>query len=241
MGIRWTNEPPYPASQEAMDAYCSSVVSALEEHLADRLRAVLLAGSWARGEARPPESDVDMTVVVDRVDGGAIRKLQSAWQAVGVGPANVFGWDEVAGLPRDVMEMFTTNAVVLWGTNPFRSPTPIEMSADLGRAAEVVARDSRALLLYHWFTDEERLMTLTQLKSKWGVSWAMKCLVGVREGVFPPTAEEARNSLVGTAEGDLWFWTDSASTSELLECYERYALTVNDLARSWLRECVDRT
>ena len=38
MGKRWTNEPPYPRSQEEADAYCARFVRAVQSHLGERLR-----------------------------------------------------------------------------------------------------------------------------------------------------------------------------------------------------------
>jgi predicted nucleotidyltransferase len=44
-----------------------AVAGDLRELYGDRLRQVLLFGSWARGDA-DPESDIDPMVVLDRVD-----------------------------------------------------------------------------------------------------------------------------------------------------------------------------
>jgi predicted nucleotidyltransferase len=46
----------------------------LEEHLGDRLVGMLLFGSYARGEARA-DSDVDVAVIVDRIDRSPERAL----------------------------------------------------------------------------------------------------------------------------------------------------------------------
>src|SRR5438874_1147025 len=119
MGWRDPGEPEFPSTLEEVKSRCDRLVQALRAHLGVRLIGVLLCGSWARGEARPPESDMDLTVIVDIVDTTALRALRQAWEAAGAGPANVYGLDEVPLLPREGLEQFTTNAVLCWGANPF--------------------------------------------------------------------------------------------------------------------------
>ena len=123
MGFRTEHEPPYPQTQAELEAYCGRLISALVRHLEDRLACVLLCGSWARGEARPPDSDVDLTVVIDTVDESALDALRTAWQEAQVGYANVYGADEGPVMSRIAAAMYTTNAVVLYGRNPFEPPT----------------------------------------------------------------------------------------------------------------------
>src|SRR6266498_5229909 len=73
MGWRDPGEPEHPRSRAEVDAVCARLVTALQTHLGERLVCVLLCGSWARNEARPPESDLDLTVVVDTVDPSALE------------------------------------------------------------------------------------------------------------------------------------------------------------------------
>src|SRR5689334_14088331 len=56
MGIRESGEPAYPQSSKEVDAAYDRLVDALRANLGERLLCVLLCGSWARGEAHPPES-----------------------------------------------------------------------------------------------------------------------------------------------------------------------------------------
>ena len=123
MGKRLTNEPPYPQTADEVTTYCTRLVDALQTYIGERLTCVLLCGSWARGEAQPPTSDTDVTVIVDTVDATILPGLQAAWQAAEMGCANVYGADEVAIMSHEALEMYTTNAHVVWGTNPF--PTRI--------------------------------------------------------------------------------------------------------------------
>jgi len=64
-------------------------VADLRSALGDRLRAVWLYGSRARGEPPQPESDVDLLVVLDRRDREATDRVYDAlWRAqqtIGVG------------------------------------------------------------------------------------------------------------------------------------------------------------
>src|SRR5438132_7622282 len=131
MGLRDPGEPEYPRTLEGMKAACDRLVDALRTELGERLIGVLLCGSWARGEARPLESDIDAAVIVDTVDSAVIVALRRCWEASGFGPANVYGADEVPLLARDGLEQFTSNAVVLWGANPFAPPTREDFARDL--------------------------------------------------------------------------------------------------------------
>jgi predicted nucleotidyltransferase len=62
-------EPEGPEISGHLDAVAiaQSVAHSLEGLYGSRLRKVLLFGSWARGDAHP-ESDIDVLVVLDRVD-----------------------------------------------------------------------------------------------------------------------------------------------------------------------------
>lgn len=62
------SDPDLPQEGGAIDAMevARGVVRELHALYGDRLRRVLLFGSWARGDAHP-ESDVDLLVVLDRV------------------------------------------------------------------------------------------------------------------------------------------------------------------------------
>jgi Uncharacterised protein family (UPF0158)/Nucleotidyltransferase domain len=62
-------EPDLPELAGAFDPHqiARDVARELKRLYGDRLRSVLLFGSWARGDAHP-ESDIDLLVVLDRVD-----------------------------------------------------------------------------------------------------------------------------------------------------------------------------
>jgi hypothetical protein len=66
-------------------AIAAEVARDLRELYGDRLRRVILFGSWARGDAHP-ESDIDLLVVLDRVE-SAFEELKRMneimWQRSG--------------------------------------------------------------------------------------------------------------------------------------------------------------
>lgn len=235
MGIRYEFEPPYPQTQTELDAYCARFRSALTNYLGDRLVCLLLCGSWARGEASTPQSDADITVIVDHVDDEVLVSLGLAWEESEMGCANVYGADEVLAMSRAALEMYTTNAVVLWGNNPFPTPTREDFAADLAGAAETMARDARILILFGWLTVEERAAGLKRVLGKWGLIWALKNLVAFRTGAFPKTFAETRLRLTGTHEGEFLKWVDSTPEPDL----GQVARTLSDLAGNWFREIRD--
>ncbi len=59
--------PPGPSDYVNAREVASSVAADLRDLYGERIRQVLLFGSWARGEGGP-ESDLDLLVVLDRVD-----------------------------------------------------------------------------------------------------------------------------------------------------------------------------
>ena len=64
-------DPDLPELSGAFDAQAiaADVARDLRELYGERLREVILFGSWARGDAHP-ESDIDLLVVLDRVESG---------------------------------------------------------------------------------------------------------------------------------------------------------------------------
>ena len=94
-----------------------SVAAELRELYGDRLRRVLLFGSWARGDAHP-ESDVDVLVVLDRVE-SAWKELDAMepvlWRALNEGDVVVaaipVGEEELAASERPVLVRARTEGV----------------------------------------------------------------------------------------------------------------------------------
>jgi hypothetical protein len=235
MGRRDQGEPDYPRSAEEARIACDRFVEALRAHLGERLVCVLLCGSWARGEARPPESDLDLTVIVDTVDSEAIVALRQAWQQSGAGYALIYGLDEIPTLPRQGREQFTLNAIVLYGNNPFDPPSRDDFARRLVMAAEDMSRCARHVLIYPWMK-KERKVELLQGTLKWELRWPLRYLVAYRTGEFPRTEDELRSKLVGMPEEQLLHWRDSLLDTELDRHIEEIAGRLNEFARSWFQE-----
>ena len=235
MGRRDAGEPEYPKSREEVQTVCDRVVQVLQTHLGERLVCVLLCGSWARGEARPPESDIDVTVIVDAVDDPAIEALQRAWKLADFGYAIVYGRDEVPVLSRERREQFTTNATVLWGSNPFDPPSREEFARQLSTKSEDLARCARHVLIYSWMTPGRRV-ELLRGALEGDLPYALRYLVAFRTGEFPRTKEDARRELQGNPEELLLEWRDGLTDEEIAGRTEEIARRLNRFARSWYEE-----
>ena len=235
MGKRWANEPPYPRSQAEADAYCARFVDVMRSCLGERLLCVLLCGSWARGEAHPPQSDLDLTVVVDTVDDAATDALARSWSEATLAPANVYGSDEVPAMARDGWEMYTVNARVLWGQNPFAPPTRDDYAKDVARMAESIARTGRALALYGWLTTQERTSLCDSLLDK-TLPWALGYLVAFRTGVCPTTEADLALALARTPEAALVDWLHGVKQADCSAQHGAIGRALSLAARDWLRE-----
>lgn len=237
MGKRWAHEPPYPGGLAEAGAACARLVGVLREHLGGRLVAVLLCGSWARGEARPPHSDLDLTAVVDTIDDAALDALGRAWGATGLPPVNVYGADEIPAMSREAAEMYTVNARVLWGTNPFRPPTPADLAEDLARDAERVARDGRVVALYGWLTPAERAGVVRAALASKSPFWrGLRTAVALRTGAFPRSQAALAEALTGMPEAPLVAWLAALTEADHGECAPLIGRRLSACARDWLRE-----
>lgn len=227
------NEPPYPRDSQEMVTYCTRFVDALRTHLGNRLVCVLLFGSWARGEARPPESDVDLVVVVDTVDDTAIAALQRTWIESGNGTANIYGADEISATSREAPEMYTSNVRVLWGQNPFPPPRLADFADGLAVASENVGRSARSLLCYPWLPEEERDKHLDWALAKYGVPRALQYAAACHTGTFPRNAADLAAKLEGTPDGDLLRWLDGLDENDRRDQREIIARRLNTATREW--------
>jgi hypothetical protein len=236
MGRRDRYEPPYPQSQAELEAYCTRFITALRTSLDRRLVCVLLSGSWARGEAQPPHSDADITVIVDTYDDAAMEALRRAWRDSGMGCANVYGADEVPVMSRIAAHMYTTSAIVLFGHNPFTAPTRQDFVEDLALSAESLARNARCLGIYAWLTPEERRDLLQHTLGKNELKRALENLVAFRTGVYPHNLQDLRAKLRGSPEGTFWDWLNSLNEPERVEQADIIARQLSHFARDWFRE-----
>jgi predicted nucleotidyltransferase len=238
MGIRVEGEPPYPTTQEELDKYCNRFIQTLQKYLGDRLISVHLCGSWARGEANPPVSDVDLMVVIDKIDEQISGALQKVWQEVNMGCANVVDLPEIAAAPTELMAMMSDCHVVLLGTNPFPSPTKERYAQNLADVASTMGLYARSREYYHWETNERKLRLLKELNTKYMLKWALRNLVAIRTGTIPVTYADLKRQLLGTEEGCLLHWAENVTDSDYttaesqLEISSRFSL----FAQRWLEE-----
>jgi hypothetical protein len=234
--MRLINEPEYPTSETGLNVYCKRLVDSLLQKLGERLICVLLCGSWARGEADPGRSDVDLTIIVDTVDEVCIELLVEAWKVSETGGVNIYGLDEVVVMAKDGLEMYTTTARVLWGKNPFCLPTKENFATDLATACENTLREVRSVLVYPWFTDEDKLGFLKSVFAKDRLYWALKNLVAFRTGSYPKNRLDLEEKLKGTPEEELYIWATHLTEDDYQERSYEIALRINAAARGWLKE-----
>jgi predicted nucleotidyltransferase len=222
-----------PRSRGELDEYCARLCDALRMHLGDRLVCVLLCGSWARGEERPGESDVDLVVVVDTVDEAIHDRLRTAWQEADAGSAAVIGADEVDVMSREGLEMYSANAILLTGINVFGLPTTDDFAYDLSRKAEIVAHEARAALHYAWLSAQERRARLGVALGKQFFVWGAMNWVALHTGAFPSRRADLHLSLttLGGPQVAELLTVDPATMSE--EEISRTARLLNDVTRRW--------
>ncbi|MFD1675202.1 nucleotidyltransferase domain-containing protein [Alicyclobacillus fodiniaquatilis] len=238
MGIRVEGEPPYPTTQEELDKYCNRFIQALQKYLRDRLISIHLCGSWARGEANPPESDVDLMVIIDKIDEQTSNALQKVWQETNMGCANVVDLCEIASAPTELMAMMSDHHTVLFGTNPFPKPTKERYAQNLADVASTMGLYARSREYYHWESSERRISLLKQLNAKYMLKWALRNLVAIRTGAIPATYNDLKQQLKGTDEGELLNWaenvtdTDYSTVIKQLEISRRFSL----YTQKWLEE-----
>jgi hypothetical protein len=232
MGRRDAHEPPYPQTRAEVDAYCAQLIDMLTRSLGDRLRCVLLGGSWARGEARPPTSDVDITVIIDDIDTPTLYALRAAWEHARFGNANIYTQEEVATMSHIALEMYTTNAEVVWGTNPFPIPTRFDIAEECAQNIESVARYARHLMICYWRTPEEIQALFPYLLGD--LTRLMQNMVALRSGQFPKNRDHFQQQLVGTDEETLLAWCRTLDPEMMMHQRALIAERVN----TYIHACV---
>ena len=236
MSIQTENEPEHPQSDAEVQAYCDRLIASLLHHVAERLVCVLLCGSWARGEAKPPGSDTDVTVVLDRVDNAVLGLLRVAWSESNMGLVNIYGTDEIQSMVHDGFEFYTTNARVLWGINPFPYPEREDFAHDVARVAESLLRYARGILIYPWASEEEIGEDLMYAFGKYELLWGLRCIAAYRTGAFPRDLNEVRRALAGTPEERLLQWQETLSDADRVHRSREIALYLNEIVGGWMKE-----
>jgi hypothetical protein len=138
-------------------------------------------------------------------------------------------------MSRAGWEMYTVNARVLWGRNPFPPPTRADYAEDVARAAEGVARNGRILGLYGWLTPEERA-TICDYAARTAVPWALRALAAFRTGACPKTEAGLGPAFARTPEAALLEWLRHLTEADYREQYAAIGRRLSLAARDWLRE-----
>jgi len=232
-------EPPYPQNQLECNEYCERLVAALSSKLKDRLVCVLLSGSWATGEAKPPKSDIDISVVVDYVDDNLLDSLREAWKQSKTSYANIYGLDEIDSMSHEAFHMYTFNAVLLYGTNPFPYPDKKDFALDLASTTEVMARMARNIEFAYWLTEEEISDNLSYLLSKNCLRRTLMNLVAFRTGRYPGKFSDCLGLLENDNEYDFIIWLESLTDQQKLQQHSVIARKLSQWARDWFKEIRD--
>jgi len=239
MSYQDKNEPPYPQNQKECNDYCDRLVAALSTKLQHRLVCVLLSGSWATGEAKPPKSDIDISVVVDFVDDNLLDTLSEAWKQSKTGYANIYGLDEIEAMSHEAFHMYTFNAVVLYGTNPFPYPNKKDLALDLAATTEGLARMARNIEYAYWLSEEEISGNLSYMLGKDCLRRTLQNLVAFRTGLYPGKASECLKLLENYSEFEFITWLESLSDQQKLQQHRIIARKLSHLAREWFKEIRD--
>jgi predicted nucleotidyltransferase len=231
-----------PLSRFAARNYASRFADALATTLRGRLIAVLMYGSWSRGEGRPGASDVDIAIIVDAVDDGIHQSMRRAWDAARFGSASVFGLDELSAVPRDGVSIYLSphNSELIYGVNPLGEPDELDFARDLAVKAYHLAHEARCALYYPWLSVEGRRRRLRYALRKY-LMWGAMNWVALRRGALPTEVRQLPMELSGSnvvGEKVLELLSVDVDTATETELYG-IAVTLNEVARAWFKEIID--
>lgn len=229
-------EPKYPQNQKECDLYCERLVNGLKRNFADELVCVLLSGSWATGEAKPPKSDIDLTVVFRDVSGEFMKRVNKAWKKLNVGYVNIYDLKQVEAMSHEALHMYTQNALLLYGENPFPAPTRADFAQDLATSTEMTARMVRNLLYADWMTEKEVKGNLQYIFSKNCLFRNLQNLAAFRTGIFPRQKNDYLKSLEGYAEFEFLSEISKMSIEQIYQDLEKILLTLNQFCCDWFEE-----
>lgn len=166
-----------------------------KNNLGNRLISVHLCGSWACGEAKPPESDADLMVVIDKIDEQTSDALEKVWYGINMGCANGVDLPEIAAAPTELMAMMSDCHTVLFGTDPFPIPTKMRYAQNLADVASTMGLYAGSREYYHWESSERKIRDLKQLNAKYMLKWALRNLDAIRTGRIPATYRDLKQQL----------------------------------------------
>jgi len=236
---RQSGEPLYPHSEAELMEYCGKFILALKRHLEHHLICVLLNGSWARGEANPPISDVDMTLVVDKITDDTSNALRAVWIEVNMGCVNVVDLAELQAKPKELIAMLSDTCKVLYGTNPF-TPSKQDYANNVSDAASNIGLYARTIEYYHWKTIDDKISDLKYvMTSKYNLKWLLKNLMAFRNGTFPANEEQLLELLKNEPEQELYSWSKQFTDEDYRKKYSETARMLSLYVSKWLEEVSD--
>jgi len=231
-----TGEPTYPANSEELQAYCDRFIHALVKNLSDHLICVLLNGSWARAEAKPPISDVDMTIIIDCIDDHTSDALRKTWQEVNMGCANVVDLIELQARPRELIAMLCDKTQLLYGSNPF-VPTQSDYAENVVNAASNIGMYARRSDYYHWRVVDDNVKQLKYvMTNKYDLKWLLKNLIAYRTGIFPANESELAQMVENHQEQELYHWSKNFTEDDYRLKHKELARTLSIYSHKWIAE-----
>lgn len=200
--------------------------------------SVHLCGGWARAEAKPPNSDTDLVVVVDKIDNCTSAALREVWRETNMGCANVVDLPEVAAGQTELRAMMSDFHTLLFGADPLPMPTKVQYAQNLADVASRRGLYARCREYYRWESSETKIRDLQNLNAKDNLKWALQNVVAIRAGEIPRTYEELKGQFEGTEEGKLLDWAEKVTDAdymnedERLKIARRFSLFVS----KWMEE-----
>lgn len=236
---RRNEEPPYPSTEQELEIYCNRFIAALKGNLGERLVCVLLNGSWARGEANPPHSDVDLTVIIDKIDEDTSNALCRTWTEVNMGCANVVDLVEIKAKPRELIAMLCDKSKLLFGHNPFQ-PSKEDFACNVSSTASSIGLYARTVDYYPWEGLDRKVKDMKYvMTSKYNLKWLLKNLIAFRIGTFPENNEELITMLKDKPERELYNWSITFTNEDYIRRYRDLARTLSIFVHNWLEEVSD--
>lgn len=231
-----TGEPAYPSSLGELQEYCDRFVRALVGNLSFHLVCVLLTGSWARSEAKPSISDVDITVIIDCINDHTSDALRQTWQEVNMGCSNVVDLIELQAKPRELIAMLCDKNQVLYGSNPF-VPTKMDYAVNVVNAASNIGLNARCSDYYHWQVVDDKVKDLMYvMTNKYDLKWLLKNLIAFRTGIFPANDFELANMVEKYPERELYHWSKNLTEEDYRLKHRELARTLSLYTHKWIAE-----
>lgn len=170
--------------------------------LGKRVQCIVLVGSVARGD-HSPSSDIDIWVILDRVDQQDLEQIGRIVMSLGREPeinpqcASLRELQTPAFQQQFSSMQLHTDGVVLAGRHMLPPPAREEMRHEAAAIAGPVLMSAR-----HYISTREPEEALRNGKlERWvlkALMWALRYDIAARDGAYPRTLDQLRASLAGT-------------------------------------------